>query len=235
MTAKSIDDALLRTLAVEKRLPRPKLVFFTQLRFKRETKAPKEPSTEAVLAALASAVAAGTVVALAGGKYELGAETAAKAERERKKTLAERKKAALPPAPKERVYFPAVAADAFERACSAVTKRFEVFATTADSVSFRWRHAHGVGPDFRLERATPAEAKRVMRPGQRGAIARREPKLMSFLALAFDDLDAVLDETNGLIEAQHVITTATGGPMFLAWNKQLVTADGTEINFNTTF
>jgi hypothetical protein len=75
---------------------------------------------------------------------------------------------------------------------------------------------------FRLMPSDRAAAKRSMRAWQRSAIARHEPPFVAFLALSFDSLDEVLDEANGLIEAQHVVTTATRGPMFLTWNKSFI-------------
>jgi hypothetical protein len=121
--------------------------------------------------------------------------------------------------------------DAFEKARRAVEGRFEVFASTPDSVSFRWRHAPGIaGPDFRLDASDRASTTRSMRAWQRRAIAKHAPPFASFLALSFDDLDRVLDEANGLIEAQSVIGRTCRGPMFLAWNKKLISPAGDELS-----
>jgi hypothetical protein len=173
------------------------------------------------------------VVKLPNNKYELGKGAAKAAVKAKAARAAARPK--NPPAPKERVYFPSVAPDAFERARRAIEKRFEVFASGPESISFRWRHTVGAGPDFTLTPTDRATATRLMRSGQRRALAQRTPRFESFVALAFEDLETVLDEINGLIEAQGVVSGATGGPMFNAWNKAFMRADGTPIGFREPF
>jgi hypothetical protein len=229
MKATTLDEALINTLRVRRRLDIHKLVFFTQLRAQRDLKL--APSQRAVKAVLAKALKQRLVVRV-DDRYELGAGETRKANAT--KARAAQKRAQRPPPPRERCYFPSIHADAFERAATAVTKRFEVFATKPDAVSFRWRHTPtSAGPDFRLERAERDEVVRVMRVWQKRKLRTHEPPFVTFLVIAFADLAEVLDEINGLIEAQHVVSKATGGPMFNAWNKTLMSAAGEQVTYGS--
>ena len=225
--ATTLDEALIRSLA-GRRLGAWRLILYTQHRARRELKI--EPSQRAVKAVIAKAVKKGLVVKV-NDRYELGIGEARKAKAA--KTRAAKKRALRPPMPpRERCYFPAVSADAFDTAAKAIKKRFEVIDEKAGSVAFRWRHTRmHAGPEFRLMRVERDEVRRVMRASQRRKVNQHTPPFVTYLALAFKNLDEVLDEANGLIEAQHVIGKATRGPMFLSWNKTLMSANGDVVKF----
>ena len=217
----------MQTLRVRERLDEWRLIRYTMHRARRDMNI--EPSERVVKSVLAKALKKRLVVQVK-GRYELGASELRNAKAA--KTRAAKQQAKRTPPPRERCYFPATQPDGFERAAKAVKKRFEVFAEKPTSVSFRWRHTRtNAGPDFRLERTERADVLRVMRAWQKHKIRTHTPPFVAFLALVFDDLDEVLDEANGLIEAQHVIANATGGPMFNAWNKTLMTSKGEEVTY----
>lgn len=129
-------------------------------------------------------------------------------------------KKAAPPLARGRCYFlSSVTNGLFDTVAAALRNRFEVFNDTPSAVAFRWKQRLGNGPDFRLEPSDFAALKR-----QTGAIEygnmRRDPRdFKSVVVLTFDDVDEVLDETNGLIEAQQVIQSIARGSTFNAWNK----------------
>lgn len=202
----NIEEALIETLEVRKRLIEPKLLLFTRMRFARVNRSP-EPKEAAVKTALKVALGSGAVVRLPNRRLELGKQPA--------KKQPAKKKPKTTPAPQGRVFFMATTADAFEKAKKAVAKRFDAVAPNA----FRWHD----GPELRLESSTRAEVIRSMRAWQRRWVARQE--FETFFCLAFDDVDAVLDEINTLIEAQTLLSKATKSPRFLAWNKTLMSVD----------
>lgn len=231
-----LQKAILDTLAVRKRLPLWKLRFFSQFRLKRETGlTARDGATNAAIAALEKSNAIVNVAKRGAPSYELGksaaAKKTAKAHAARAKKRAATRKA---PLPRTRVYFWSPLGDkAFATAVKAIKKRFEVFDESADSIAFRWRHTNALrdprrgkteaGPDFRLAPSNLADVKRATVNHQRYRKLREDPRgFDAYVVLSFDDLDEVLDEANGLIEAQAVIGRAVKGPMVLAWNRQIV-------------
>jgi hypothetical protein len=110
-------------------------------------------------------------------------------------------------------FFPlAEGAGAFAAVLDAVTKSFDVVKKTKASCSFRWVYTpKDASPTFALRLGTPAEFKAAL-PKQRGRVAT------AYAVLTFHDLFEVLDDANGLIEAQSVIQRVTKGPFFNAWN-----------------
>lgn len=222
-----LQKAILDTLAVRKRLPLWKLRFFSQFRLKRETGlTARDGATNAAIAALEKSNAIVNVAKRGVPSYELGksdaAKKTAKAHAARAKKRAATRKA---PLPRTRVYFWSPLGDkAFATAVKAIKKRFEVFDESAESVAFRWRHTKTeAGPDFRLAPSNLADVKRATVNHQRYRKLREDPRgFDAYVVLSFDDLDEVLDEANGLIEAQAVIGRAVKGPMVLAWNRQVV-------------
>jgi hypothetical protein len=130
------------------------------------------------------------------------------------------------PLPLERCLFPTARRDASKAARAALGRRFEVVAKDQQSLTFRWRHTRtSAGPDFRLEAMDLATLDRYLGAARKRKLARSMPKRVGCLAIAFEDLDVVLDEMNGLIEAQAVIMKVTRGPAFLPWNGEFVDAE----------
>jgi len=217
--------AVVETLAVGRRkLTERDLALFAVLRFRRAFLGPhlaswsslpsdKELARAArIVRALAAEGAVVIVVGKAGKKtYALGGGAKhAKAKPARK--IASKKKG-TPALSRTRCYF--LSTQPFEKVSARLRKRFEVFDDLASSIGFRWRHAFGAGPDFRLE---PSDVASLARQAK-GPSARAVDGFVAVFVLTFDDLDAVLDEANGLIEAQATIQAVTRGPRFNAWNK----------------
>lgn len=207
----TIDEAILESLAVKNRQHASRLRIATQMRFKRKNRA-EEPSERVVKAAIAKLVTAGKLVALPGDRYELSAAAA--------KTVKKPVRKKATPLPKGRVYFFSPHEDGFERAQKAVKKRF-----TVKGDSFRWNG----GPALRLEASTRADAVRGAYPFHRRWLSKQE--MQSVFCLAFDDVNAVLDEINTLIEAQVLISKVADAPRFLAWNKTLMSVDDEVVKF----
>jgi hypothetical protein len=79
------------------------------------------------------------------------------------------------------------------------------------------------GPQLRVayvqEPSVPQEAGEISEGTPHAAdMSRCEVRF----EILIDDLDAVLDETNTLIETQLTLQTATGGFMFNTWGGQVV-------------
>jgi hypothetical protein len=208
----TIDDALIRTLRVRSRLNEHKLVFFSQLRFARETKS-KQPAAVAVKKALATLVAKKIIAKLESGRYELGSKAPPAPPKP--------KKVAREPLPPGRCFFPVEDREILTKVRAKIEKHFEVTAKTDTAISFRWRRRVG-GPDFRLQLGERKEAIRRMKPTDREKMEAHVPKFTGFLVLLFDNVDEVVNESNDLIEAQLTIGKVTKGPMFNAWNRSYV-------------
>ena len=106
-----------------------------------------------------------------------------------------------------------------EKACDA--RRASGFRVdpTPGGYSAQW---HG-GPVLLL-RPTPAAAARTKierRVGRQPALAA----LDGAIDVEFDDLNAVLDEANTLIESQMQLASASSGYLFLHWNDTLQAPD----------
>ncbi len=144
-------------------------------------------------------------------------------------------RAVAPPSPRVvpatggECFFASRHTDAFERACTALGERFEVTPETPARVRVRWSPPVEDAVEFWLDRTDRAAMTRRMRAGQRSVLARARPRFDTFLVLSFDDLATVLDEANGLIEAQATIMKAAEAPKFNVWNKQLVSSCGDEV------
>jgi len=87
-----------------------------------------------------------------------------------------------------------------------------------DRVGVRW----GKGPELHIglshEPHVRLEAAEVAETHARPEIARCDRRF----EVGFDDLDAVLDETNTLIEVQMTLQDVTGGYITMAWNGNLL-------------
>src|SRR4051794_16354042 len=98
LTSKTVEDALLQTLRVRGRLHEPKLIFFTQLRYERDTKS-NRPTVVAVKKALTKLVTTKKIAKLEANRYELGTKAPPVSAKPKKKPQRER----LPPG---RCFFP---------------------------------------------------------------------------------------------------------------------------------
>lgn len=229
--SESLRQAIVQTLVVRKRLVWHKLLLFAALRWQRTHKGAKRPSESSVKALVGELVKAGTVVAIsmrdgsvAGATgYELAAGSVPKKQPSRK--AAEPAKKAPTRLAKGRCYFLSSQVESlFDDVGTAIRGRFEVVSEAPGALRFRWRHKLGCGPEFLLEPCDLATLKRQARVQQMRSLAQDPRGLKGVLVLSFDDVPAVLDETNSLIEAQALIQAVARGPMFLAWNK-LLTGD----------
>lgn len=222
-----LERAILDTLAVRKRLTVWKLCSFSRFRLKRETGLDvPERATMAAIAALEKSMAIVNVAKTGIASYELGKTAAAKKTAKAHAARAKKRAANRTPSlPRTRVYFWSPLGDAaFPAAVKAIKKKFEVFDESADSIAFRWRHTKtDAGPDFRLAPSNLADVKRATFKHQNYRRLRQDPRgFDAYVVLSFDDLDQVLDEANGLIEAQAVVGRAVKGPMVLAWNREVL-------------
>ncbi|MBX9625460.1 MAG: hypothetical protein K2X82_16760 [Gemmataceae bacterium] len=90
---------------------------------------------------------------------------------------------------------------------------------TGDEPPFAVRFRDGPTLAVGLERGEEAEvlAGRLMGRARkyRAAVAGCD----AYLRISFDDLDAVLDEINTLIDVQATLQDATGGLMYRSWNR----------------
>lgn len=109
-----------------------------------------------------------------------------------------------------------------ENAADALRSRGLVVDSQANALKVTW----GDGPQLRVHFARGAEVRQEAE--DIGAGTRYTEMFKGFdsrFEISFDDLNAVLDEINTLIEVQICLQQATGGFLFNSWNGQLTPPD----------
>jgi hypothetical protein len=217
--AKLLEAAILERLAQKERLNFWRLAFSTRWRLERKKVMVSQAAAERAVKALAARGlieiinSRGKPVCVLADTKETRVVVMARAKRAKKRAAARAKST---PLPKTRCYVLSELEPLYPKLASAIRARFAVEDEQLSAIEFRWKHRMGHGPLFRVEPSSRAEVRRAMGGGRYSY--RDAKRFASFAFLSFSDLDEVLDETNGLIEAQRVLANAAKGPLYNAWN-----------------
>lgn len=128
---------------------------------------------------------------------------------------------------RDQCFFPTSEAVDWKVLGTALTKHFVVKPSGAGALSLAGRTPDAPKP-FTVTEFSLGDIPAAT--GMRGPYATRwKRELVSTyarcLSLHFEDLRAVLAETNSLILAQETIQKVTRGPIVLAWNREVIAAD----------
>lgn len=126
-----------------------------------------------------------------------------------------------PVLPLGRCFFPSPHRDALLAARAAVAKRFDVVERDSKVLAFRPSHTPRLHePVFRLMATDRVTLERYASAARLRTLTRLVPRPAAYLVLAFEHLRDVL--ASGLVDAQHVISTATDSPIYVAWTRRII-------------